>query len=111
MSWVAVTDEPDHPLLRLAADLETATGDLMVALDDEAEAEVAYKRAWAVALLRDEKVAATLRSKFAEANCVEEQAGLTFAVAKVKRCKAKIDQLQSQLMAHQTYVRVVGNQT
>ena len=111
VTWVAVTDEPDHPLLRLADELETATDELAKAYDEQAEAEVVYKRAWSVALLRESKVAATLRSKFAEASCVEQQAGLTFAEAKVKRCRAKVDQLQSQLMAHQTYVRVVGSQT
>jgi hypothetical protein len=103
--------EDTHPLLTIAAALEVATDDLGAALDEHAEAEVAYKRAWSIALLRDDKVAATLRAKFAEAHCVEEQARLLYADARVKRCRAKCEQLDSQLRAHQSYNRIVNGQT
>lgn len=98
-------DEYRHPIFEVSDQLDDATDAYMQALDREAEADVAFKRAWSIALLRDNDVAATLRSKFAEAQCVEEMAELTYATARVKACRAKCDQLHGALSAHQSYMR------
>lgn len=101
----------DHPLLSVAAALEEATDEYREALDSEAVAENAFKKSWAVTFLTEDKIAATMRHKFAEAKADDKRAEWAVATARVKRAKAKVDELQSRLMAFQSYYRLVERQT
>lgn len=100
-----ISESRRHPIFDIGDQLGDATDAFITALNDEATAEVAYKRAWSIALLREDDVAATLRSKFAEARCVDEQATWTYATARVKSCRAKCEQLDRQMGAWQSAMR------
>jgi len=97
----------------LSAALEVGTDEYTDALDGEAEAENAYLRAFAAFFLRAkvDGVPATIMSKYADAQAVEEKAAWNLAVARVKRCYAKRDEIKSRLMARMSHDKNVRDHT
>ena len=97
----------------LSRSLEAATDEYVVALDLETEAENAFLKVQATAFLHAKVsgVAATILTKFADAQAVEERMAWNLAVARRRRCWAKCDELKNRIMASMSHNKLVGSQT
>lgn len=99
----------------LSVRLEEVTDAAAEAFDAEAEAENAYlsafSAAWAVAT--EDKVAISARSKHVDADPEVTQAHMDWnrAIAARKRCVAKVEEVRNRLVACQSHMRFVRDQT
>lgn len=102
----------DTLLERVSRAYEDAVDAYGNAADAAAFAEARYKRAfaeaWAVAV--EDRIAATVRSKHCENQPDVLEASIEFdrAAAAEKRCKAKVQELQTRMtaaMSHQRFIR------
>ena len=102
-------------LSQLSSRMESATDAYADACDEEAEKENAYlaafSTAWAVAT--EEGVAISARSKHVDADPVVTAAKQEYnrAIAGRKRTHAKVEELKSRIMAAQSHMRFVREQT
>jgi len=109
---VTFTDPSPPPLLAVSDALERATDTYCAALDSEAEAQNEYLKLHSIAYLAaaNEGVAATMRDKHAQAQpaVVTARCAWNLAEAASKRCRAKVSELESRLMAHQSALKYYG---
>lgn len=111
---VADFDPPTHPLLDVSAALESSTDAFMGFINEEAVAEVAYKRAFSVAYAHasGRGTAATARKTEAETDplVVDADVAREFARARRVAAKAHSDAIGLQAMLHMAYYKLVGTQ-
>jgi len=117
LDWTQFSDEPsqfagDSLLERISRAYEDAVDAYGNACDQAAIYENVYLAKFAMAWARavEDKVPATTRSKHCDnqSEVVEARLDWNRALAAEKRCKAKVQELQTRMtaaMAHQRYVR------
>lgn len=106
---------PDNnPMSELADKQEAATEAYCRALDESAEAENGYLRAYHRAWVESTAIPASIRSKHTEFNSilvVEAKADWNYAKAREKSCYAKLDELNRRQIALMSYNKFLHNQT
>lgn len=102
----------EGPYGDLATALERATDAYVAACNNAAQAENGYLRAFHLAWVHADGVAATVRSKHCDnqAEVVEARCAHNLAEASEKAARAKCDELKHRLMAAMSWQRVVGAQ-
>jgi hypothetical protein len=97
-------------LERLAFDLETKTDEYAEAVLKSANAENAYNLAYYTLFARLNDSPATIRGKLADSQCIDERALWTHRQAVERALRAKVQSLQSCLVAAQSAAKWQGRQ-